>query len=149
WFGRASPSTEPASVPVGHAVYAVGDIHGRIDLLDALLGRIATEAERHPGDTRRSLIFLGDYIDRGAASRSVVERLLEDPLPGFDTVRLLGNHEETMLDFLDERSDGLDWMSYGGLETLMSYGVPLRGFPDSAERTAELRQALMKVVPQA
>jgi serine/threonine protein phosphatase 1 len=127
----------------------VGDIHGRADLLESLLRRIAAEAERHRNDTQRSLIFLGDYIDRGASSRGVVERLLQDPLPGFDTVRLLGNHEEAMLDFLDERSDGLDWLSYGGLETLMSYGVPLRGFPDSAERAAELRGILRNAVPQA
>ena len=78
-----------------------------------------------------------------------MERLLQDPLPGFATVRLLGNHEEAMLDFLDERSDGLDWLSYGGLETLMSYGVPLKGFPDTAERAAKLRRALREAVPQA
>jgi serine/threonine protein phosphatase 1 len=149
WFGRASSPATPASVPVGQAVYAVGDIHGRVDLLEALLRRIAAEAEHHRDDTQRNLIFLGDYIDRGASSRGVVERLLQDPLPGFTTIRLLGNHEEAMLDFLDERSDGLDWLSYGGLETLMSYGVPLRGFPDTAERAAELRDALKVAVPQA
>ncbi len=134
---------------MGHAVYAIGDLHGRADLLETLLHRIAVEAERHRDDTQRTLIFLGDYIDRGASSRGVVERLLRDPLPGFTTVRLLGNHEEAMLDFLDERSDGLDWLSYGGLETLMSYGVPLRGFPDTAERAAELRDVLRDAVPQA
>ena len=131
----------------------MGDIHGRADLLEVLLGRIAAEAARHPEDTQRSLIFLGDYIDRGASSRGVVERLLEDPLPGlapsFETVRLLGNHEEAMLDFLDERSDGLDWLSYGGLETLLSYGVPLKGYPDTPQRAAELRSALAAAVPQA
>jgi serine/threonine protein phosphatase 1 len=146
WFGRATPP-EPASVPAGQAVYAVGDIHGRADLLEALLRRIAAEAEHHPDDTDRRLIFLGDYIDRGASSRGVVERLLQDPLPGFATVRLLGNHEEAMIDFLDERSDSLDWLTYGGLETLMSYGVPLRSFPDSAQRAAELRVALRDAVP--
>lgn len=148
WFGRPSTPTEPATVPLGHAVYAIGDIHGRADLLEALLRRILEEADRHDHDTRRSLIFLGDYIDRGASSRGVVERLLQDPLPGFATVRLLGNHEAAFLDFLDERSDGLDWLSYGGLETLLSYGVPLKGIPDTAERIAELRSALREAVPQ-
>ncbi len=114
-----------------------------------LLSRIAAEATRHPQDTERSLIFLGDYIDRGPSSRDVVERLLRDPLPGFAAVRLLGNHEEALLDFLDERSDGLDWLSYGGLETLMSYGVPLKRFPDTSQRAAELRGALAAAVPQA
>ena len=114
-----------------------------------LLGRIAAEAARHPQDTERSLIFLGDYIDRGPSSRDVVERLLGDSLPGFAAVRLLGNHEEALLDFLDERSDGLDWLSYGGLETLMSYGVPLKRFPDTSQRAAELRVALAAAVPEA
>jgi serine/threonine protein phosphatase 1 len=125
----------------------VGDVHGRADLLEVLLGRIAADAARHPDDTNRTLIFLGDYIDRGAASRGVVGRLLTDPLPGFETVRLLGNHEEALLDFLDERSNGVDWLGYGGLETLMSYGVPLRGLPDSPQRAAELRAALAAAVP--
>ena len=76
-----------------------------------LLGRIADDAARHPAETGRSLVFLGDYIDRGPASRGVVDRLLEDPLPGFATVHLMGNHEEALLDFVDGRSDGLDWLS--------------------------------------
>ena len=114
-----------------------------------LLDRIASEAARHPEDTERSLIFLGDYIDRGPSSRGVVERLLRDPLPGFATARLLGNHEEALLDFLDERSDGLAWLSYGGLETLMSYGVPLKVYPDTPRRAAELRDMLAAAVPPA
>jgi serine/threonine protein phosphatase 1 len=139
----------PASVPHGHAVYAVGDIHGRADLLEELLDRILAEAARHADDQHRWLILLGDYIDRGPSSRAVVERLLHDPLPGFDTVRLLGNHEEALLDFLDGRSDGRDWLSFGGLETLVAYGVPLRGNLDAEGRETELRAALSVAVPQA
>ena len=125
----------------------MGDVHGRADLLEVLLGRIAADAARHPDDTTRSLVFLGDYIDRGSSSRGVVERLLRDPLPGFETVRLLGNHEEALLDVLDGRSDGMDWLGFGGLETLLSYGVPLKGYPDTAQRAAELRQGLAAAVP--
>lgn len=146
---RATLPTEPASIPSGYAVYAVGDVHGRVDLLELLLGRIAAEAARHPEDTHRSLVFLGDYIDRGPSSRGVVERLLDDPLPGFATVRLLGNHEAALLDFVDQRSDGLGWLSYGGLETLLSYGVPVNNYPDTPQRAAELRNALAGAVPQA
>ena len=136
-----------ASVPPGHAVYAVGDIHGRADLLEILLGRIAADAARHPEDRERCVVFLGDYVDRGTTSRAVVDRLLSDPLPGFGTVRLLGNHEEALLDFLDGRGGGMDWLSYGGLETLMSYGVPLRALPTDPGRAAELRAALAEALP--
>ena len=134
-------------MPPDHAVYAVGDIHGRADLLDLLLARIAEDAGRHPGDARRTLVFLGDYIDRGTASRGVVERLLGDPLPGFETIRLCGNHEEALLAFLQGQASGMDWLGFGGLETLLSYGVPLRGLPDRAEREAELRTCLAAALP--
>ncbi len=127
----------------------MGDVHGRADLLEVLLGRIAADAGRHPGDTGRTLVFLGDYIDRGSSSRGVVERLLRDPLPGFATVTLLGNHEEALLDVLDGRSDGMDWLGFGGLETLLSYGVPLKGFPDTPQRAAELRAGLASAVPES
>lgn len=147
WFGRR-PATRPGTVPAGQAVYAVGDVHGRLDLLDDLLVRIRQDADRHSSDSDRSLIFLGDYVDRGSESCGVVERLLDDPLPGFATVRLMGNHEEAMLSFLDGESDGLDWLSFGGLETLMSYNVPLRSLPQTGEAVVALREALTEAVPE-
>ena len=134
-------------MPPGHAVYAIGDIHGRADLLDALLARVSADADRHPADFARTLVFLGDYIDRGTASRSVVDRLLSDPLPGFATVRLLGNHEEALLDFVEDRAGGMDWLGYGGLETLVSYGVPLRALPGDPGGESELRRALAAALP--
>lgn len=148
-FQRAPAPTRPAEVPAGVAVYAVGDIHGRLDLLEDLLRRIGEDADRHPEDVERRLIFLGDYIDRGPASQGVVERLLHDPLPGFATVHLLGNHEEALLDFVDGRSDGLGWLSYGGLGTLVSYEVPLRRLPNTAQATVELRRSVAELVPRA
>ncbi len=141
------PSVRPGTIPAGRAVYAIGDIHGRLDLLDDLLARIRRDADNHTLDCARSLVFLGDYIDRGSESRGVIERLLDDPLPGFATVRLMGNHEEAMLAFLDGESDGLDWLSFGGVETLMSYGVPLPGLPRTEEAVKVLRGALAAAVP--
>ena len=114
-FRRSKPSGS-GRIPDGRAVYAVGDIHGRLDLLDKLLERIERDAARLPAGTQRELILLGDYIDRGADSRGVVDRVLTDPLPGFATVRLKGNHEDALLSFIDGLSDGLDWLSYGGLK---------------------------------
>src|SRR5580704_12701808 len=133
WF-KGTSNARPGSISPGLAVYAVGDIHGRLDLLEDLLGRIEEDAGRHHEDVDRSLIFLGDYIDRGPASRGVVDRLLQGPLQGFYTVHLMGNHEEALLSFLDRVSDGLDWLTFGGLETLLSYGVPLRTIPTNGQQ---------------
>ena len=71
-----------ASVPEGMRIYAVGDIHGRLDLLDRLLDLIQSDSEAH-GAARTQLVFLGDYIDRGSNSKGVVSRLISEPLPGF------------------------------------------------------------------
>ncbi|SKA37256.1 serine/threonine protein phosphatase 1 [Enhydrobacter aerosaccus] len=147
WLLGSAFSRRKARLPAGEAVYAVGDIHGRFDLLQDILQRISSDARQYPRDSARTLIFLGDYIDRGPESRSVVEALLDDPLPGFATVRLLGNHEEAFLAFLDGRSDGRDWLAFGGLETLMSYGVPLRGAPQNSDVMASLRLSLISCVP--
>src|SRR5471030_2369465 len=148
WF-KGTSNARPGSISPGLAVYAVGDIHGRRDLLDDLLRRIEDDAGRHPSDTERTLIFLGDYIDRGPSSRGVVDRLLDDQLAGFATVRLMGNHEEALLSFLDSVSDGLDWLTFGGLETLLSYGVPLRTILSTSQQVTELRQALVTALPQS
>jgi len=147
-FGLA-PKTRPGIVPAAQAVYAIGDVHGRLDLLEDLLVRIRDDADRHPADAARTLVFLGDYVDRGPESRGVVEAVMADPLPGFATVRLLGNHEEAMLSFLDGESDGLDWLSFGGLETLLSYGVPLRSLPSTVAAVQSLQQALLEAVPES
>lgn len=146
---RPVESPPPAEIPGGLAVYAIGDIHGRLDLLTDLLAKIAADADRHPEDHGRRLVFLGDYIDRGMQSRDVVDALLARPWDGFASTFLMGNHEEAMLDFLEGRSDGLGWLSYGGLETLVSYGVPVRRFPSDAQAIADLRRALRQAVPAA
>ena len=146
-FGLA-PATRPGTVPAGQAVYAIGDVHGRLDLLEDLVAHIREDVAQHPSDSARSLIFLGDYVDRGPESRGVVDAVMSDLLPGFTTVRLMGNHEEAMLSFLDGESDGLDWLSFGGLETLLSYGVPLRSLPNSGEAVKALQAALIEAVPE-
>jgi serine/threonine protein phosphatase 1 len=148
-FGRVPEAARAAQVPAGTAIYAIGDIHGRIDLLEDLLKRIAEDADCHREDAERCLIFLGDYIDRGLGSRDVVDRLLQDPLPGFKAVHLMGNHEEAMLDFVAGRSDGRDWLSFGGLETLVSYSVPLRRLLTRPEALAALRASVSQLVPAA
>lgn len=110
-------------VPEDSRVYAIGDVHGRLDLLDALLARIADERARLPVGTVH-LVMLGDLIDRGPHSAQVVERLLTVPA-GVDEVHLLmGNHEEALLEILDGAHSQLPgWIRYGGEQALKSYGL--------------------------
>lgn len=106
----------------GGRIYAVGDIHGRDDLLAALHAAIQSDAEAHPGRDRL-VIYLGDLIDRGPASKSVIDRLLDIPIPGFSRIALMGNHEECLLSFLDDIAVGPSWFAFGGIATVESYGV--------------------------
>lgn len=113
------------TLPPGIRVYAVGDIHGRADLLDRILASI----DYHRGTSPPALcieVFLGDYIDRGPDSRGVIARLSareSEQHPRRQIVALAGNHEAILCEVL-ERPERLDfWARIGGLETLMSYGI--------------------------
>ena len=98
-FGRES-KVKAAQLPAGHRLYAVGDVHGRDDLLEQLLERIESDnAARKPAKT--VLLFLGDLIDRGPSSAQVIERLSSYQPEGFRLVFLSGNHEEVLLSILD------------------------------------------------
>jgi serine/threonine protein phosphatase 1 len=136
-----APSSEHAALPEGHLLYAVGDIHGRLDLLEAILDRIEADARDSATAERRMLVFLGDYVDRGPDSRGVADRLIGDLPQGFETYFLKGNHEAMLLDFLEDASSLDHWLRNGGAETMRSYGVnteSLIGFGAPAEmwRTA-------------
>jgi len=110
-------------VPEGHLVYAVGDIHGRADLLTLLLDQIKADAAASVDAKKKAIVFVGDYIDRGPASRRVVDLLLNDLPTGFDARFLKGNHEDMMLKFLEDPSSLGHWLNNGGAATLESYGV--------------------------
>jgi serine/threonine protein phosphatase 1 len=118
--GRAEDA-RPA-VPAGTRLYAIGDIHGRVDLLRALKDLIHEDAFRRQAP-RNVVVYLGDYVDRGDESRAVIDVLLNEALPGFESYHLKGNHEDIMLRFLTDTSVGPSWLSYGGRETLRSYGI--------------------------
>jgi diadenosine tetraphosphatase ApaH/serine/threonine PP2A family protein phosphatase len=108
-------------LPDGVRIYSIGDIHGRVDLLDALLMRIEIHMALKP--TRESIeVFLGDYVDRGPASQAVLERLAGNQV-SHRRVFLKGNHETFITDFINRPSILQDWQRLGGLETLLSYGV--------------------------
>lgn len=114
---------ENPSVPDGTIVWAIGDIHGRLDLLVLLVEAIMADAAASVAE-RKAVIFLGDYIDRGPDSRGVIQYLAALPKDGPIEWRFLkGNHEQTMLRFLDDPSVGTQWCEYGGEAALKSYGL--------------------------
>lgn len=129
-FLPGSDRPAPAHAPEGLALYVIGDIHGRSDLLRGLLRKIAMDAAKMEG-TKRELVFLGDYVDRGPDSRGVVELVIATRAESdFWTVTTLkGNHEAALLQFLREPEFWADWSEFGARETLLSYGVtpPVRG----------------------
>jgi len=144
WPFRSANKRRP-SVPAGTRVYAIGDVHGRIDLLDSLLARIDDNLTAAPAE-RAIHVFLGDYIDRGPNSRSVVDRLIERSRT-HEVVCLKGNHEAFILEFLEDASMLADWRQLGGLPTLMSYGLAPPGRMESSgheKLAAELRQSMPK-----
>ena len=108
------------SLPQGVRIYAVGDIHGRLDLLDALAEQIRADLVSAPPEVMT--IFLGDYVDRGPASAGVLDRLSRGDFPT-PIYALRGNHEEVLLRFLDDGTVLDGWRGFGGIETLRSYGV--------------------------
>lgn len=127
-------------VPSGRRVYAVGDIHGRADLLERLLDDLARDIAQGSFEGRPILVFLGDYVDRGFQSKSVVDLLLSDRLSSFETYFLKGNHEAAMLQFLQDPTIGPRWAEYGGVETLVSYNVQpprTRTNPEEWEHASE------------
>lgn len=130
------------AVPEGRRIYAIGDIHGRLDLLEALLERIRCD-EMMRGGSRGDLIFLGDLIDRGPDSAGVVARLIalreERPTTRF----LLGNHEEVFLAALDGDVKRLRlFHRIGGRETILSYGITPEAYAEADfERLAGMVQA--------
>jgi serine/threonine protein phosphatase 1 len=102
-------------------IYAIGDVHGRADLLDKLFARIDAHVAAHP--VRRPVqLLVGDYIDRGPNSRSVLDRLIRRAETN-EMVLLKGNHETFVFEFLRNPAMLTSWSQMGGLETLMSYGV--------------------------
>jgi diadenosine tetraphosphatase ApaH/serine/threonine PP2A family protein phosphatase len=127
-------------------LYAIGDIHGRSDLLDRMIAAIAADLEENPVSERLT-VTLGDYIDRGADSRGVLDRLITNPFPT-EFIALKGNHEVMLEKFLHDPSVVGEWRRFGALETLSSYGVAIdavmrgKGYEEAAA-------ALGAAVPQS
>ena len=142
-FGRrqaAGAASFDAPLASAEPVYAIGDVHGRADLLARLLERIDEDRAARGGG---QVVFLGDYIDRGDHARDVLDLLLERADAPAPPVFLMGNHERMLLDFVEEPESGRRWLRFGGLQTLMSYGVRVVG---QAADLAPARDALVEAM---
>jgi serine/threonine protein phosphatase 1 len=150
WPGKALKRRRESAyrVPAGTRVYAVGDIHGRADLLAKMHDLIRADAEGCRAK-RKVVVYLGDYVDRGPRSREVIEMLAGGALEDFEPIFLKGNHEDYMLKFLAGSVEGIGWLYNGGEETLASYGVDPGLSPQLGhERLERMRRALDAALPE-
>ena len=132
---RKSPRPHvPPYVPDNQRVYCIGDIHGRADLLKKLHEKIRIDADLYPG--KKTIVYLGDYVDRGEQSKQVIDILISEPLENFESIHLKGNHEQAMMDFIEYPGAAAAWLSFGGREALNSYGIPLAHIPSMGEVAA-------------
>lgn len=134
-------------LPQGIRIYAVGDIHGKADVLRELQAHIARDAQDFEGNKVLE-IYLGDYIDRGEQSCDVLDLLLASPPSGHERICLRGNHEQVLLDALEETQALRRWLQFGGLSTLLSYGVALPEFV-SGDAAEQMREQLREALPEA
>jgi serine/threonine protein phosphatase 1 len=142
-FGRSNSSSTPRG-PKGRRAYVVGDVHGRLDLLDELLKDIHAEIDREK-PAKVLLLFLGDLIDRGPNSAQVVERLRTYRHRDVRPVFLLGNHEEVLLRILAGEMEHLPgWLRFGGAQCLESYGADPRliGAASDESAVSSIREAI-------
>ncbi|MCP4933438.1 MAG: serine/threonine protein phosphatase [bacterium] len=114
----------PPGVHENTRIYAIGDIHGCHDLLKILLDQIAAHDLTLPRIETKILVFLGDYVDRGENSKAVIDILLNNCPQGYETVFLKGNHEEMLLNALNDKGTAGFWLRNGGRQTIASYGFP-------------------------
>lgn len=148
---RAPAGTPPpaAATPPGTVVYAIGDLHGRADLLATMQRGIVLDAQRRRA-RRRVVVYLGDYISRGPDSCGVLEQVIAWRPDGFEIVALKGNHEQLLLRYVDgELMIGRHWLGYGAPQALAAYGVALpRDAVADDEVLADLRRRLVAAMPE-
>ena len=142
-FARES-AAPAASIPAGQRVYAVGDIHGRLDLFEALIGAVEAH-DSAAGEAESTVVLLGDLVDRGPQSAGVVARAREWQQQR--TVRILaGNHEEMFLDSFDDADTLRHFLRFGGKETVLSYGIDRRAY--NVAEVDEVQVMMRQAVPQ-
>jgi serine/threonine protein phosphatase 1 len=147
FFRRRNIKEQPRALPPGLRIYAIGDVHGRLDCLLMMDAAIRRDWARRTTENAL-VIFLGDYIDRGSDSRDVINILKQRGFAGLPARFLMGNHEDAMLSFLEDARIGPAWTSFGGFATLASYGVKPIGGGDQ-NRMEQLRNGLIQNLPDS
>ena len=133
-----------ARIPDAMRVYAIGDIHGCLDLLQELFSLISDDLAASPC-VHHKIITIGDYCDRGPNTRGVIDFLIEKQKSG-NTICICGNHDQRMLEFPDMADEiGESFLHYGGRQTLASYGVD----PDGYDTFGQLAKAFKRALPSA
>lgn len=127
----------------------MGDIHGRLDLLENLYQQIIHDAKGFSG--RVILIYLGDFIDRGEHSKQVIDFLMtvQQPQEAFESIYLRGNHEQILLDFLHDENVARSWLLFGGKEMLASYDIHIQRIPIKKNDLISLQQRLLDSLPDS
>ncbi|MCP4380463.1 MAG: serine/threonine protein phosphatase [Hyphomicrobiales bacterium] len=138
-----------AETPEGMRIYAIGDVHGCDTMLVDAHRAIADDLTSRPVKDHR-IVHLGDYVDRGPASAAVIQRLADRVRSDPRTICLRGNHDTWLLDFLtDPHTNGRPWLTYGGAETMLSYGVNGASPNASARQLDRLSTRLSEQLPDA
>ncbi len=135
------------SVPDDYRVYAIGDIHGRIDLLMRLMDTIVDDNGTRKSVRNQVLIFLGDYIDRGPESSRVIDFLVNHIPSQFKVILLKGNHEQMMLEAIKNKQALPTWFHNGGKATLYSYGIDPEKYIFKQGATQILGELLKEQMP--
>lgn len=142
---RSRPAEPRHAVPEGSRYYVVGDVHGRLDLFEALIEAVERDDHAAP-PVRTTVVLLGDLVDRGPESAGVVERALR--WQAERTVFLLaGNHEEMFLDSFDDVAVLRHFLRHGGRQTVLSYGIDRKAY--DAASLEDLQELMRTAVPLA
>jgi len=137
-----------AKVPKGERVYAIGDIHGCLSELEQLLDMIKKDLKKKPVK-KHHIVFLGDYFDRGPDSAGVINRLIKLQKKHANVVCLKGNHEDKFIEFLnDPEKLAPGFFTYGGIETVQSYGVKNKLLEDPISNARKIRNKLFFALSQ-
>jgi serine/threonine protein phosphatase 1 len=147
WKTLVSGGRRPVpTIPADRRIYAVGDVHGRADLLVDILWRIDVDLKAHPIASSVQ-VFLGDYIDRGPHSRQVIDLMIERRRL-HEVFYLKGNHETYVPRFLKDPTTFSEWKHVGGINTLLSYGLKPRDY-DDPQSQHQLATAFRRSLPDS